>query len=561
MALSREVYGALEDVVGPDNISDDPALLDSYRYPLSHTAIHIGPYYRVYTPRGEAVMLPGSTEEVQAIVKLCNKYKIKFKASSTFWSAWGYPLEDNTIQLDMRRMDRILEIDEKNMFAVVEPHVIGATLQAEAMKVGLNTHLHGPGASCSCLASATSLGGLGPDTNYMGHHSENMLGAEWVMPDGDILRVGSVGSGLGWFCCDGPGPSLKGLVRGMVGMNGAMGVFTKCAIKLYPWPGPATLPVEGTVPAYKAALPDNFRVYTLGFPTWQAWADSCYLIWEAGIGYVAHRQFNMFGRDLKGAMVKILSDPTKTLSDIEELLKDPEVQKMTEEMKRDYQIVLAGMTPRDIEWQDKALDKILGETGGWKVQAMLDPDLHNWALLYLIRLGHKNLNLVYGGGYDGCFGLPGAPDYATYGTPRVEEATAFKAEWEKKGNIVAAGGDCMMGGIGGMGGGGHTFWENFTHFDSHDAESVKGTHEYFEASSKYGRENGLGAMERMYAMSRRDDGYARTKEEQEKMLSASVQPLAYEYQWKIREFLNPNHLGDAYYMTLDPINNNKAVEY
>ena len=323
MALSREAYQAFENIVGPANISDDPALLDSYRYPLSHTAIHMGPYYRVYTPRGEAVLLPGSTEEVQAIVKLCNKYRIRFKPSSTFWSAWGYPLEDNTIQLDMRRMDRIIEIDAKNGFAVVEPYVIGATLQAEAMKVGWNTHIHGPGSSCSCLASATALGGLGPDTLFMGHHSENMLGVEWVMPDGEILRVGSVGSGLGWFSCDGPGPSLKGLVRGMTGTNGAMGVFTKVALKLYPWPGPTTLPVEGLPPAYKAILPDNIRGYTLGFPSWKAWADSCYMIWEAGIGYVAHRQYSMFGRDLKGAMVKILSDPAKTLGDIEETAEGP----------------------------------------------------------------------------------------------------------------------------------------------------------------------------------------------------------------------------------------------
>jgi glycolate oxidase len=330
-------------------------------------------------------------------------------------------MEDNTIQLDMRRMNRILEIDTKNNYAVVEPHVILAQLQAEAMKVGLNTHIHGPGASCSCLASATALNGLGPSTAWLGHHSENTLGVEWVMPDGEMLRVGSVGSGLGWFNSEGPGPSLKGLVRGMVGSNGSMGVFTKCAVKLYPWPGPASLPVAGKPPAYKAVLPDNFKSYTLGFPNWEAWADSCYQIWEAGIGYVAHRQFNMFGRDLKGAMVKILSDPTKTLGDIEELLRDHEVQKMTEDMKRDYQIVLVGMTPGDIEWQEKALDKILENTGGWKVEGMLEPDLHDWSLLYMLRLGHKNLNLVYGGGYDGCFGIGGTPDFATTGEYRFQE--------------------------------------------------------------------------------------------------------------------------------------------
>jgi hypothetical protein len=65
-------------------------------------------------------------------------------------------------------------------------------------------------------------------------------------------------------------------------------------------------------------------------------------------------------------------------------------------------------------------------------------------------------------------------------------------------------------------------------------------------------EHGLGAMERMYAMCRQDDGYARTKEDQEARLSRMSQPLVYEYQWKFREVLDPNYLGDAYYMTLEP---------
>ncbi len=551
MALPREAYQELENIVGPENISDDPALLDCYRYPLTHTAIHLGPYYGVYTPRGLAVLLPGSTEEVQAIVKVCNKYKIKFKASSTFWSAMGYPSDEgNTIQLDMRRMDRILEIDEKNMFAVIEPHVICATLQAEAMKVGLNTHIHGSGCSCSPLASATSFAGAGPSGLFMGTHPENMLGAEWVMPNGDILRVGSLGSGLGWFSGDGPGPSVRGLIRGGLGLHGALGVFTKISLKLVPWPGPATLPVEGFPPAYKTALPDNFRVYTLCFPSWQAWSDSCYMIWDAGIGYIAHRQYNMFGRDLKGAMVRILSDPTKTLSDLEELVKVTEIQKMTEEMKRDYQFVLAGMTPGDIEWQDRALDRILEATGGWKQESMMnDPDLYNWALLYMIRLGHKNLNLVYGGGYDGCFGLVGVPDF---GTQHVEEAGEFKAQWEKKGNIVAAGGDCMMGGVGGIGGGGSLMWENFTHFDPYDKQSTEGTLEFFGAATKYGMEKGWGpGMEKQNDSARWTDGKTTPKEIRDKLLSAAAQPSAFRYQRRIKDAFDPNDLGDAYYRTLD----------
>jgi len=549
MALSKEIYQKLEDIVNPDNISNDPAVLDAYSYPLMHTALHMGPLYRVYTPRSDAVLMPGCTEEVQAIVKICNQYKIKYKASSPFWSGWGFPLEDNAIQLDMRRMDKILMIDKKNMYAVIEPHVIGAILQAEAMKVGLNCHIHGPGSSCSTLASTTSLGGLGPSTLYMGAHTENFLGVEWVMPNGDLIRTGSLGSGCGWWCGEGPGPSIRGIIRGQMGANGAMGVYTKCAVKLYPWVGPVGLPVEGRPPAYKAVLPDTIKCYTVCFPSWQAWADSCYAIWDAGIGYIAHRQFSMFGRDLKGAMIEILANPNRTLYDIEELVKDPEIKKGTEEMTRDYQLVIAGMTPRDIEWQEKALDEILKKTGGWKsVYMMNNQDYANWSLLYMVRLGHKNLNLVYGGGYDGCFGLGGPPDV---GTKFVEEATTFKKEWEKKGNIVASGGDCMMGGVGGMGGGGLAMWENFAHFDPHNKESTEGTLEFFDATSAYGLSRGWGpGMEKMNAYARHTTGRTTPYEIRKKYLSGG-QAQGSRYQRKIKEVFNPNDLGDAYYKTLN----------
>ncbi|OGO11868.1 MAG: hypothetical protein A2Y93_16760 [Chloroflexi bacterium RBG_13_68_17] len=549
MTLPRHLYKALGDIVGQANISDDPAVLDSYRYSLAHTAIHLGPYYDTFTPRGAAVLLPGTTEEVQAIVRLCNQHTIRFKASSTFWSAQGYPSEDDTLQLDMRRMDRILEIDEKNMYAVIEPGVIGATLQAEAMKAGLNAHLPGSGCSCSILATATSYFGSGPSNLYGGWQYDNLLGIEWVLPTGDLFRTGSLGSGCGWFCGEGPGPSMKGVARGFLGAKGAMGVFTQCAVKLFAWPGPPTLPVEGIVPAYRTPLPRNFRAYTVAFPTWKAWADAAYLIWETGIGYLAHRQYTMFGRDLKFAMVKILTDPTKTLGDLEEILEDPQVQRVTEESKRDFQIVLAGMTTRDVEWQEKAFDEILARTGGWKVEAMNEPEINQWMLLYLIRLGHKNLNLVFGGSYDGAFGLVGPADY---GTTYAEEAAEFKKEWEKRGAVVQAGGDCMMGPIGGMGGGGTCLWENFTCFDPYDRESVDGTREFFDACTQLGLERGWGVgMEKWNAQARGPDGRTTPKAERDRIHLSSPQPSAFRYQHKIREALNPNNLGDEYYETLE----------
>ena len=69
MSLKRELYRALEDVVGPENISEAPLILNSYA--------------QRGRPRFEAVTLPDTTAEVQAIVRLCNRFGVQFKASSS----------------------------------------------------------------------------------------------------------------------------------------------------------------------------------------------------------------------------------------------------------------------------------------------------------------------------------------------------------------------------------------------------------------------------------------------------------------------------------------------
>ena len=105
---------------------------------------------------------------------------------------------------------------------------------------------------------------------------------------------------------------------------------------------------------------------------------------------------------------------------------------------------------------------------------MEEPVPKNWSLVYMLRLGHKNLNLVFGGGYDGAFGLGGTPDF---GTPRVGKAIEFKRKWEiEHTSIAKIGGDSAMCTVaGGMGGGGLLTWEMFTHFDPYDEDSTRGT--------------------------------------------------------------------------------------
>jgi glycolate oxidase len=98
MALSREIYQALEDIVGKRNISENIGVCETYRSIPAQSSAHYGPSDD-WTPLPQAVVLPGSTEEVQNIVRICNKYGIEFKASTTFWSTMGYIGGDYAIQL------------------------------------------------------------------------------------------------------------------------------------------------------------------------------------------------------------------------------------------------------------------------------------------------------------------------------------------------------------------------------------------------------------------------------------------------------------------------------
>ncbi|WP_458011047.1 FAD-binding oxidoreductase [Candidatus Solincola sp.] len=192
--------------------------------------------------RPAAVVLPGSTAEVQAVVRICLEHGLRLKAMSTGWGIWNMVSGEDVVQVDLRRMDRILEIDERNMYAVVEPYVSCAQLQAETMKRGLNCYIIGAGAGTSPLASATSLCGYGWSGLTTGYSARNLLGVEWVLPDGEVLRLGSHGSGLGWFSGDGPGPSLRGVARGFIGNCGSLGIFTACAVK--PFPGATIISCE-----------------------------------------------------------------------------------------------------------------------------------------------------------------------------------------------------------------------------------------------------------------------------------------------------------------------------
>ena len=418
------------------------------------------------------------------------------------------------------------------------------------MKKGLNLALPGVGCSSSVLANSVGWAGSGPSSIFTGSASENLMNVEWVMPDGEVVRTGSAGSGDGWFCGEGPGFSTRGILRGPVGTQGTIGVCTKISIRLHPWPGPAYIPTTGTAPAYKAELPDNFRCYTICFPSWEALVDAALLFHQSDILYLGHRQFNLFGRNMKAAMIRILNDPDLQLCDIPMIMEDPYIKEQNAKMKIEYNIILAGMTDKDMAYKEKVLDKIMSMTGAWKSEMMLKPEYENWALLYLLRLGHKNLNYVYCGGYEGFFGIN------TFVSAKyVEEAAKVKEEWNKKYNhMVDNGCETGIGAISTIGGGVLGHWESFMHFDPYDKESVKGCDSFIDTTQNWLKERGLGRdFGRMNSHARKADGSGYTQEEQNANYAhvPEQQQRLFNYQYKIKMAVNSADLSGSFYQTLD----------
>jgi glycolate oxidase len=376
MALSKEVYREFEDVVGVENICDDPAIMPSY-----------------YSTELAAVTLPKNTAEVQAIVKLCNKHKLQFRAECTGWTGiMPGMVGKGIIYLDLRRMNRIIEINEKNMYAVVEPYVISAQLQAELFKRGLNFCIKGAGTNCSAM-----LRGHGHMDQTTSGDDRNHLAIEWVTPAGDIVRSGSLGSSDEWFCGDGPGPSLRSILTSAVPPGVTPGVFTKAAMKLYHWPGPSAYPIEGQSPKYTLSeIPPNMMVRYFSFPSAEKMYQAERKIGESEISY-----------ELMGFNASMVSSNITT-SNEEDFAT---LERFTKEIKGPgFLVIIAGDTPADFEYKKRVLEKIVSEADGKSLSTVEDPQIEGILLCQCTRISASIRETFRAGGTFGSIPIMGQRD-------------------------------------------------------------------------------------------------------------------------------------------------------
>jgi glycolate oxidase len=427
MALpNRDAYKTLEDILGPENISEEPAVLDTYAYQFGAEAVTGTPFL----PRAGAIVLPGSAEEVQAVVKACNKYQVQFKAFGTGWGTYsGLGMTDNSIQIDLRRMNRIIEINEKSMYAVVEPYVICSQLQSELMKRGFHNNIIGAGSNTSSMpiAAHQGLGQSGVSTSY---GDRNVLAVEWVLPDGELLKLGSLGSGAGWFCGDGPGPSLRGILRGPQSVMGGLGVFTKAATKIYHWPGPPRREIEGFSPYYHLKeVPKNFLIHYPIFPSYDKMVDAALEIGKSEIAMLVSRL----------ALPMVAWGLTGSNDEGAELL--AKLQKEAGE-RPGFVVIITADSASELNYRQRVLSIIMSETGGEFLSYLEDENVKREYLGSMLRVCVAVREVFRGAGR-----FAGYLSDSALLRPSVKamlDTMELKKEYQQKGVIRAdEGADCM----------------------------------------------------------------------------------------------------------------------
>jgi glycolate oxidase len=207
----------LSAVVGEQYNLSDPESLAVYGYDSTPELEN----------RPGAVLLPGTTEEIVRIMQICHEAGVSVTPRGSGTNLSGGSISDKGVVIQTSRLNRILEVDEENLTATVEPGVVTSALHREVEARGL-FYPPDPGSmNISTMGGnvAENSGGL-RGLKY-GVTADYVMGLETVLANGELLRTG------GKVVKDVAGYSLNPL---LVSSEGTLGLFTGITVKLIPKP-------------------------------------------------------------------------------------------------------------------------------------------------------------------------------------------------------------------------------------------------------------------------------------------------------------------------------------
>ena len=184
----------------------------------------------------DVVVFPANTREVSEVARLCNAERIPIvpRGAGTGYTGGAVPLHGGVV-LSLERMNRILDIDEANLVAVVEPNVITGDLQKAVERVGLFYPPDPASLNQSVIGGNVAECAGGPRAFKYGTTKQYVLGLEAVLPTGEVIETGGkvVKNVVGYD-----------LTHLLVGSEGTLAIITKIILRLIPKP-----PVQATLRA------------------------------------------------------------------------------------------------------------------------------------------------------------------------------------------------------------------------------------------------------------------------------------------------------------------------
>jgi glycolate oxidase len=179
--------------------------------------------YTIARSLPDVVVFPRSTEQIVAVVRLCNDMDVPFVPRGAGTSlAGGCLAVGGGVMITLTRMKRILEINTRDRYAVVEPGVVNLWLTNQLKGTGFH-YAPDPSSQGACSIggnAATNSGG--PHTLKYGVTVNHVLGLECVLPDGRVVETGGPTE-------DNPGYDLTGTI---VGSEGTFGIVSRITVRI-----------------------------------------------------------------------------------------------------------------------------------------------------------------------------------------------------------------------------------------------------------------------------------------------------------------------------------------
>jgi len=221
--VTASIIHQFENIIGNQHVVVDQKI----RFDYSHDETED------YSFLPDVVLKPGSTAEISGIMKLCNEHLLPVtpRGGGTGLSGGALPVNSGVV-ISMERFNKILNIDELNLQATVEPGVITQVFQEAVKEKGL-FYPPDPASSGSCfIGGNVSENSGGPKAVKYGVTRDYVLNLEVVLPTGEVIWTGAnvLKNSTGY-----------NLTQLMCGSEGTLGIVTKIVFKLRGYPQKSVL--------------------------------------------------------------------------------------------------------------------------------------------------------------------------------------------------------------------------------------------------------------------------------------------------------------------------------